>query len=279
MTRRWLITGCSSGLGLALAAAVAASGDEVVATTRRPGALAALSAAFPGRVTEAVVDIRDAGQCRAAVELAVERSGGLDVLVNNAGNGLFGAVEEVTDEELRDQLEVLVVGPWRLARQVLPLMRAQGSGHIVNVSSLAGRMAFPGLSAYTAGKYALEGMSQALAAEAGPFGIRVTVLEPGGFATRYGSSLVEAATRIPAYADAVDPMMAQLREMEHNGELNRPEDFAAQVLRAVAADSVPLRLPVGEDAFGYLAFEQTAAAEELAAAREFARAAVPDPRP
>ena len=278
MARRWLITGCSSGLGLALAAAVAGAGDEVVATTRRPGALAALSGEFPGQVTEAVVDVRDAGQCRAAVDLAVERLGGVDVLVNNAGSGLFGAVEEVTDDELRGQLEVLVVAPWRLARQVLPLMRARGGGHIVNVSSLAGRMAFPGLSAYTAGKYALEGMSQALAAEAGPFGIRVTVLEPGGFATRYGSSLVEAATRIPAYADAVDPMMAQLRGMEHNGELNRPEDFAAQVLRAVTADSVPLRLPVGEDAFGLLAFAQSAAAEELAAAREFARAAVPGPR-
>ncbi|MFD0070401.1 SDR family NAD(P)-dependent oxidoreductase, partial [Streptomyces sp. NPDC127574] len=120
-----------------------------------------------------------------AVRTAADRLGGIDVLVNNAGAGLFGAVEEVSDAEVRDQLETLVVAPWRLVRLVLPFMRAQGHGHIVNVSSLTGRIAFPGLGAYAAGKYALEGMSQALAAEVASDGIRITVVEPGCFATHY----------------------------------------------------------------------------------------------
>ncbi|MFC9330295.1 SDR family oxidoreductase [Kitasatospora sp. NPDC057015] len=269
MARRWLVTGCSSGLGYALAEAVARGGDTVLATTRRPGALEPLAKAHPGRITEAVLDVRDAGQCRAAVELAVERLGGVDVLVNNAGCGLFGAVEEVSDAELREQLEVLVVGPWRLTREVLPLMRAQGSGHIVNVSSLAGRTVFPGLGAYSAGKYALEAMSQALAVEAAAFGVRVTVLEPGGFATRYGSSLTAAAARMPEYEPATDPMLDGLRAMEGNAELGRPEDFAALVRRVVASGSAPLRLPVGEDAFGYLTTLAAAAVAELAEAADF----------
>lgn len=269
MTRRWLVTGCSSGLGLALAEAVARAGDSVVATTRRPGALDPLAKAFPGRVVEAPLDVRDAGQCRAVVELAAERLGGVDVLVNNAGCGVFGAVEEISDDELRDQLEVLVVGPWRLTREVLPLMRAQGAGHVVNVSSLAGRTVFPGLGAYSAGKYALEAMSQALAAEAAAFGVRVTVLEPGGYDTRYGTSVVPAAAAVPDYRPVTGPMLDGLRGMAGNAELGRPDEFAALVRRVVADGSAPLRLPVGEDAFGYLGVLTAGAAEELAVARAF----------
>ncbi|MFD9130244.1 SDR family oxidoreductase [Kitasatospora sp. NPDC059571] len=269
MERRWLITGCSSGLGQALAAAAAEAGDYVLATARKPAALAELADRHPDRVTTAALDIRDPGQCEAAVRAAVDRLGGLDVLVNNAGSGLFGTVEEVSDDELRDQLETLVVGPWRLARLALPVMRSQRTGHIVNVSSLAGRTAFPGLAAYVTGKYALEGMSQALAAEAGPLGVRVTVLEPGGFATGYGTALAEAAARIPAYGPGTDPMHAALRGMAGDPSLGRPEDFAQRVLRVVAAEHGPVRIPVGEDAFAYLSAIEEAAREELAAAREF----------
>ncbi|GAA5021216.1 SDR family oxidoreductase [Kitasatospora paranensis] len=269
MERRWLITGCSSGLGRSLAAAAAAAGDYVLATARKPAALSELVDAHPGRVTTAALDIRDPAQCEAAVAAAVDRLGGLDVLVNNAGSGLFGAVEEISDDELRDQLETLVVGPWRLARLVLPVMRSQRTGHIVNVSSLAGRMAFPGLASYVAGKYALEGMSQALAAEAAPLGVRVTVLEPGGFATGYGSALAEAAARVPAYAPVTGPMFAALRGMAGDASLGRPEDFAQQVLRVVAAEHGPVRIPVGADAFAYLDAAEQAARAELAEARTF----------
>ncbi|MFB7943955.1 SDR family oxidoreductase [Kitasatospora phosalacinea] len=273
------MTGCSSGLGLALARAVVAAGDRVVATSRGASPLDALAAEFPGQVVPARLELRSAAGCAAAVELARERLGGVDVLVNNAGVGLFGAVEEVSDTELRDQLEVLAVAPWRLARLVLPLMRAQGGGHVVNVSSVGGRMAFPGLGAYVAGKFALEGMSLALAAEAAPFGVRVTVVEPGGFATSYGNSLAEAAGRLPEYGEALAPMRAALRGMAGDAELNRPEAFAELVLRVVAAGAGPVRVPVGPDAYAMVEAALTGEAAELAAARALAGegAAEPDP--
>lgn len=277
MTRRWLVTGCSSGLGRALAGAVAEAGDLVVATARRPAVLEDLAARYPGRVTVAALDVCDPEGCRAAVAHAVECFGGVDVLVNNAGTGLLGALEEVSDDELRAQLEVLAVAPWRLTRLVLPLMRRQGSGHIVNVSSVAGRMAFPGLSAYVAGKYALEGMSQALAAEVAPFGIRVTVVEPGAFATRYGTSLTDAATCIPAYAQSTGETRTGLRGMDDNPTLSRPETFATHLLRLVTADTAPLRVPIGPDAYAFLDMTETAAREELAAARAFVTGVIEPP--
>lgn len=266
MTRRWLVTGCSSGLGQALAQAAAQAGDQVVATARRPDALAELVAAWPGAIIPVALDVRDVQQCRDAVDAAVERLGGIDVLVNNAGTGLFGAVEEVGDDELRDQLETMVVGPWRLIRLALPVMRAQGAGHVVNVSSVAGRMAVPGLAAYIAGKYALEGMSQALAAEVGPSGIRVTVMEPGGFATRYGTALELSRTRMTAY-DPDGQILGMYRGMAHNSELGRPEQFAELVLRLVAAEQpTPLRVPTGPGAYEMLRAAHQAAEEELDAA-------------
>ncbi|MER5732196.1 SDR family oxidoreductase [Streptomyces sp. NPDC002138] len=268
MERRWLVTGCSSGLGRAVATAAARAGDRVAVTARKAAALEELVRAWPGRVTPVELELRDADQCERAVRTAVERMGGIDVLVNNAGSGLFGTVEEVGDAELRDQLETLLVGPWRLTRLVLPLMRAQGHGHVVNVSSLGGRMAFPGLASYVAGKYALEGMSQALAAEVAPFGVRVTVAEPGVFATRYGASLAEAAHRLPVYAEATGEMLDGFRGMEDNQEYGRPEDFADTVLALVASEAAtPLRVPIGEDAFAYLEVAEEAAREEFAAAR------------
>ncbi|SEN73678.1 SDR family NAD(P)-dependent oxidoreductase [Actinacidiphila rubida] len=269
MDRRWLVTGCSSGLGHALAAAAARAGDRVVASARRPEDVGDLVRAHPGRVVAVPLDVCDPAQCEGAVARAEACFGGVDVLVNNAGSGLFGAVEEVADDELRAQLELLVVSAWRLTRLVLPLMRRQGGGHVVNVSSLAGRMGFPGLSAYTAGKYALEGMSQALAAEVAPFGIRVTVVEPGTFATRYGASLAVAATRIDAYAEVTAPMREGLREMRDNPALNRPETFATQVLRLVAAGRAPTRLPIGEDAYAFVDAVEKANARELEEARAF----------
>jgi NAD(P)-dependent dehydrogenase (short-subunit alcohol dehydrogenase family) len=269
MTRRWLVSGCSSGLGRALAVAASEAGDLVVATARRPAALQDLTDRYPDRVSAVALDVCDAEQCEAAVAHAVDRFGGVDVLVNNAGSGLFGAVEEVSDDELREQLEVLTVAPWRLTRLVLPLMRRQGFGHVVNVSSIAGRMGLPGLSAYVAGKYALEGMSQALAAEVAPFGIRVHAVEPGGFATRYSTSLAEAAGRIHAYAQSTGDVEAALRSMPGNPALSQPETFAHHVLRLVASPTAPLRVPIGADAYDFLEAVETASRSELAAAHAF----------
>ncbi|MDJ0386071.1 SDR family NAD(P)-dependent oxidoreductase [Streptomyces sp. G-G2] len=147
-------------------------------------------------------------------------------------------------------------------------MRSQGHGHIINVSSVVGRMAFPGLAAYTAGKHALEGMSQTLAVEAAPHNIRVTVLEPGMFATRYGTSMTEARHRVPAYDATNREMLDGARGLAENPETGRPEDFAARVLAIVAADGpTPLRIPFGDDAYGYLDLAEEASREEFAAAR------------
>lgn len=273
MGRRWLVTGCSSGLGRALAEAAAAEGESVLATAREPATLADLAERYPGQVRTAALDVCDPEQCEEAVARTLTCFGGVDVLVNNAGTGLFGALEEVSDDELRAQLEILTVAPWRLARLVLPLMRGQGSGHIVNVSSLAGRMAFPGLAAYVTGKYALEGMSQALAAEVAPFGIRVSAVEPGGFATRYGTSLKESAVRLGAYAEGTGLLHAQLRAVADNPASGCPETFAAQVLRLVAAEDSPLRVPIGADAYAYVDAVEELNRQELEAARAFVSAA------
>ncbi|WP_405583664.1 SDR family oxidoreductase [Streptomyces sp. NBC_01190] len=277
MGRRWLVTGCSSGLGRALAVAVAEAGDSVLATARKPAALDELARRYPGRVTTAALDVCDPRQCAAAVAYAVDRLGGIDVLVNNAGAGLFGAVEEVSDHEVREQLETLVVGPWRLARLVLPLMRAQRSGHIVNVSSVVGRLALPGLAAYVTGKYALEGLSQALAAEVGGFGIRVTVLEPGMFDTGYARALTETATRIGAYEAVGGPVRTGIRDMAKQPGIGSPEDFAALVLRVVATPTAPSRIPIGPDAYTYLEAADATARREFAAAKDFAHPAEPRP--
>ncbi|MFD7079632.1 SDR family oxidoreductase [Streptomyces sp. NPDC059918] len=280
MGRRWLLTGCSSGLGHALASAAARAGDELAVTARKTADLEALADAWPGRILPVPLELRDAASCEEAVRRATDRLGGIDILVNNAGIGLFGAVEEVSDAELRDQLETLVVGPWRLTRLVLPLMRAQGHGHVVNISSVVGRIAFPGLGAYVAGKHALEGMSQALAIEAAPHNIRVTVVEPGMFATRYGTSMTEARRRIPVYDVTNREMLDGARGLAENPETGRPEDFAERVLDIVAAQGpTPLRIPVGDDAYGYLDLAEQASREEFAAARILAQGPPPPPPP
>ncbi|MFJ4091387.1 SDR family NAD(P)-dependent oxidoreductase [Kitasatospora sp. NPDC089913] len=268
MTRRWLVTGCSTGLGRALAGAAAGAGDRVLATARRTETLDDLVREHPGRVLAAPLDVREPEQCEQAVATAVERFGGVDVLVNNAGNGVFGTVEEVGDHELRDQLETLVVGPWRLARLVLPVMRAQGGGLIVNVSSLAGRTAFPGLAAYVTGKHALEGMTQALAAEAAPFGVRAVALAASGYATRYGASVTDAAGRSDAYRPTTGPMREQLRDMAALPGIGRPEDFAREVLRlADTSGPLPVRIPIGPGSFAHLTAAAYATHTELATAR------------
>ncbi|WP_432831180.1 SDR family oxidoreductase [Dactylosporangium sp. CA-092794] len=248
MTRRWLITGCSTGLGRALAEAVAASGQHVLATARRPETLEELRDRYPRTLATCALDIRDPDDCHNAVHAALARYGGVDVLVNNAGVGHFGAVEEVTDAELEAQLAVNLVAPWRLTRMVLPLMRAQGFGDIVMVSSTAGRMAHPGLGAYAAAKFALEGMVETLALELAGSGVHAMAVEPGVFATEWGASLTESEP-VPAYHRTVEPMRAGFRALKSLPIASPPERFASELLRLIAAEERPVRTPVGEDAW------------------------------
>ncbi|MEU7995001.1 SDR family oxidoreductase [Micromonospora sp. NPDC049060] len=252
MAKRWLITGCSSGLGQALAARLAAEGEQVLATARRPETLDALVARYPGNVVAAALDVRDPAQCVAAVARAVDAFGGVDVLVNNAAYGQFGTFEEVSDAELAAQFDTNVFGPWRLTRAVLPLWRAQRHGHAVFVSSVAGMVPFPGLAAYTASKFAVEGAAESLAAEAGHLGVKVTILQPGGFATGYSANLVMPEQRIPEYTPVSDGLLGALRSMNAKIEVNSPELFADVVWRLSQLESPPLRLPVGPDSETFL---------------------------
>jgi NAD(P)-dependent dehydrogenase (short-subunit alcohol dehydrogenase family) len=183
--RVWLITGASSGFGRAIAEAALAAGDSVVAAARRTDALADLVASAPERVTALALDVTDPDRIKAAVAEVLDGHGRVDVLVNNAGRGAIGAAEETTDGELRHLMDLHFFGPAALTRAVLPGMRERGSGAIVQMSSMGGRFTFPGVGAYSATKFALEGWSEALAKEVERFGIRVLIVEPGAFRTSF----------------------------------------------------------------------------------------------
>ncbi|HSV44443.1 MAG TPA: SDR family NAD(P)-dependent oxidoreductase, partial [Ramlibacter sp.] len=183
--RRWLITGVSSGFGLELAMAALARGDTVVGTLRQREQAESFEKIAPGRSHAVLLDVTRADTIAPAVQQALQLAGGLDVLVNNAGYGLFGAVEETSDAEARHVMETNFFGALAVTRALLPQLREQRSGHIFNIASVAGVIGFPGCGLYAASKFALEGMSEALAGELAPFNVRVTIVEPGGFRTNF----------------------------------------------------------------------------------------------
>ncbi|MFE3504264.1 oxidoreductase [Kitasatospora sp. NPDC059160] len=244
----WLITGANSGFGQAIAEAALAAGDTVVAAARRPEALAEPAAAHPGRLVPVRLDVTDQEQILAVVAETVQRHGRIDVLVNNAGRGVIGAVEETTDAELRDLMELHFFGPAALTRAVLPHMRARGTGAVVQMSSMGGRFSFPGVGAYSATKFALEGLSEALAQEVAGFGIKVLVVEPGSFRTGFagGGALAHSAP-IEAYEPLVGPVRTGLPDSDGK-QPGDPAKAAAAILAALAAERTPLRLALGTDA-------------------------------
>jgi len=245
--RVWLVTGSSSGFGRAIVEDAVAAGDVVVATARRPEALDDLVAAHPDQVEAVALDVTDTAAVAAVVAGVESRYGRIDVLVNNAGRGQVGAAEETTEDELRALFDLHVHGPAALVRAVLPGMRRRGSGAIVQMSSFGGQVAYPGFSAYCATKFALEGYSEALAAEVGPLGIRVLVVEPGAFRTGFsGGGLVESAV-IDAYADTVGPTRAMIKGIDGT-QPGDPARAAAAIRTALDAEHTPLRLPLGDDA-------------------------------
>ncbi|MFD0019991.1 oxidoreductase [Streptomyces sp. NPDC058382] len=246
--RVWLITGASSGFGRAIATAALAAGDTVVATARRPEALGDLVAAHPDRAFAVQLDVTDSARIADVVADTVLWHGRIDVVVNNAGMGLIGAVEETSDRELRDLMDLHFFGPAALVRAVLPHMRRNGSGAVVQMSSMGGRFTFPGVGAYSATKFALEGLSEALAAEVAPHGIKVLIVEPGSFRTGFaGSGALHQSAPLPAYEETVGPVRANLPGSDGKQE-GDPDKAAAAILTALAADDTPLRLPLGNDA-------------------------------
>lgn len=244
--RTWLITGCSSGIGRALCERLLARGDRVVATARNTAALSDLIAKYPSQATALRLDVTDPHNVVRTVDEAIARAGGIDVLVNNAGFGTVGALEETDEGAVRDAFETNVYGPYRTARAVLPHMRERGRGHILNVSSMTGFAGVPGFCFYSATKFALEGMSEALAQEIAPFGLKLTIVEPGPFRTdfRKEGSLVSAAP-MEAYAGTV----GKFRQMLADTDGKQPGDpvrAADAMIAVVEADKPPLRLPLGE---------------------------------
>jgi NAD(P)-dependent dehydrogenase (short-subunit alcohol dehydrogenase family) len=242
----WFITGASSGFGHALADAALGRGHRVVATARDAGRLDDLAA--DDRVYAISLDVTDASQRDRAVKQALERFGRIDVLVNNAGRTQVGAVEETTDDELRSLFELHFFAPVALTRAVLPHMRAQGRGAIVQMSSVGGQITAPGFGAYCATKFALEGLTQALRDEVAPFGIRTLIVEPGAFRTGlFRPDAAYQSVAMAEYADTVGPTREYVNG--NNGlQPGDPVKAAQAILAALDADEAPLRLVLGGDA-------------------------------
>jgi NAD(P)-dependent dehydrogenase (short-subunit alcohol dehydrogenase family) len=244
MPKTWFITGANRGFGREFATSALMRGDNVAATSRNLAALDDLVAKFGDSILPLHLDVTNREEAFAAVKDAVDRFGRLDVVVNNAGYGLFGAVEEISEQQLRDQLEVNLFGVLHVTQAVLPILRKQGAGHIVQISTIGGVAAFPSLGGYHASKWALEGMTESLAQEVAPFGIKVTLIEPGGFATDWGGSSAVHASPIQAY-DAMRAAMAERSKNAPPGMIGDPEAAGKAILRVVDAEQPPLRVFFG----------------------------------
>ena len=268
--RVWLITGASSGFGRAIAEAVLARGDAVLAAARGTDGLGYL--ADQHRAEAVAADVTDPAAREAAVARALKRFGRIDVLVNNAGRTQVGAVEETTDEELRDLFELHFFAPAALTRAVLPQMRSQRSGTIVQMSSVGGQVTAPGFGAYSATKFALEGLTETLRDEVAEFGIRTVIVEPGAFRTGlFRPSAAYESAEMAEYAATVGPTREYVRG-NHGAQPGDPAKAAAAILSAVDADEPPLRLVLGTDAIGNIERHLSAVADELDAWRSVGEA-------
>ncbi len=268
----WFVTGTSRGLGLELAVQVLQRGDNLAATTRT---VERLNRALAGRVDTSKllaleVDLRDAAAVSCAVAQTTARFGGLDVVVNNAGYGFLGAVEETSAAEVHDMLDVQVVGVWNVLRAALPVLRGQGSGHIVTVSSVLGLTAVPGWALYCAGKFAVEGISEALAGEVADFGVDVTIVEPGYFRTDF---LTTHSLALPAATSHGYPAVREMVQshLELQGkQLGDPVKGAERIIENVVDGDGPLRLILGSDSHAYATAKLDALQANLEHARDTA---------
>jgi NAD(P)-dependent dehydrogenase (short-subunit alcohol dehydrogenase family) len=249
--RIWFITGASSGFGRELAKVALDSGDRVIGAARRKQEGDALLETARDRYIPVVLDVTDGAAGARAIQDTLKRFGRIDVLVNNAGHTQVGAVEETTEEELRSLFELHFFGPVALVRAVLPEMRKRRSGWIVQISSVGGRVAGPGFSAYCATKFALEGYSDTLASEVEPFGIRVLVVEPGAFRTNlFDPQAAKTSESIPGYEATVGKTREYLKA--HGTQPGDPAKAARAILQAIESPRPPLRLPLGADALEWI---------------------------
>jgi NAD(P)-dependent dehydrogenase (short-subunit alcohol dehydrogenase family) len=270
MNRVWLITGANSGFGRAITEAAVAAGDVVAAAARNVRALDDLVAAHEGQVEAVRLDVTDTAAIGAVVQDIAGRHGRIDVLVNNAGRSHVGAAEETTDAELRSLFDVHVFGPAALTRAVLPHMRARRSGAIVQLSSVGGQLSYAGFAAYSATKFALEGMSEALADEVRPLGIKVLIVEPGAFRTALFDNIT-ASPQIADYAGTAGPTR-QMTQTGNGAQPGDPAKAADAILTALDADRTPLRLPLGDDAVDAILGHLDTVRAEVTAWEKLARA-------
>lgn len=246
--KTWIITGASKGFGRALATAALAAGDQVVAAVRNPDSVADIEQSATDRCLVVQFDARDVSAAEPLLRAAEKRFGTIDVLVNNAGRAIIGAAEEISDAELRELMDLHLFGPAALVRATLPTMRAQNAGTIIQMSSQGGRTSFPGASAYSASKFAMEGWSEALAAEVAPFGIAVLLVEPSRFRTSFNAAdVLEFAAESETYREALAAVRADLAGVD--GAQEGDPDKAAEIIVAmIHGGDMPLRLPLGHEA-------------------------------
>lgn len=260
MSKTWLVTGSSRGLGRSIAEAVLEAGSNLVATARRTESLNDLVDKYGDKVRLVTLDVTDTEASRRAVQAAVDAFGRLDVVVNNAGYADMAAIEDVTDEAFRNQIDANLYGVVNVTRAALPVLREQGSGHIIQISSVGGRVGVPGLGAYQAAKWAVGGFSEVLAKEVAPLGIKVTVAEPGAMRTNWAGTSMTTPPVSDPYKPVVEPAIAFLRASDGN-QTGDPARVAQILLDIVETEEPPLHLLLGKDAVGVGQF----AAETLAA--------------
>lgn len=264
----WLITGSSTGFGRALAQAVLEHGYSVVTTARKPEQLRELSDRYLDRVTALALDVTNSQSVQQAVEAALKAYDRIDVLVNNAGYGTMGAIEEVSDEDIKRQFDTNLFGALNMTRAVLPLMREQRSGHILNISSIGGVVSFAGTGIYCATKFALEAVSEALAQEVKPLGIKVTIIEPGAFRTDFsGRSIVTPEHAIADYAETSGKLIQWNQEIDGK-QPGDPAKAAEAMIQVVESDNPPLRLALGEDSVNGITQKLDSMKAELEAWKE-----------
>jgi NAD(P)-dependent dehydrogenase (short-subunit alcohol dehydrogenase family) len=266
--RVWFITGSTSGFGRALVDAARQRGEHVVAAARRPDALADITGED---VLVVGLDVTDPEAIAPSLDAAVKRFGRIDVLVNSAGVGYVGALEEMSLADVRSVMETMFFGPAALTRAVLPYMRLQGSGAIVQISSMGGQVTAPGYSAYCAAKFALEGLSEAVAAEVAPFGVRMLIVEPGSFRTGLLGRSLHAAPPLEMYAATVGATRAFI-DREDGRQAGDPAKAAAAIIAALDAEEPPLRLALGPDAVDAIRAKHEVPGAELERWESLARA-------
>ena len=270
MSRTWFITGTSSGFGRLMTEKLLASGDRVAATARNTDALSDLKDSYGDLLWTAKLDVTDTAAVRNVVARAFGDLGRIDVIVNNAGYGLFGAAEELSDDQILDQINTNLVGPIQVTRAALPHLREQGGGRIIQLSTYGGQAANPGASLYNASKFGVEGFMESLALEVAPFEIGVTIVEPGGASTGFRGRTSQMAEPLAAYNDTPAAMVRGIRDYDHY--VGDPARMADAMIASVDQQPAPRRLVLGSDSYKFMRDAITARLREIEAQEQSAGA-------